>query len=241
MKRRITRSAGFSMMETVALLIILTVAVTALAPTLFRIVSNRKANQTRAEMEAIYRAIAGAPDEGYYGFVGDIGDVPAELSELVEAGNYPLHTLANAAGVGSGWDGPYAAKEKTDLLEDAWGNAYAYGREGREFPGQIRSAGPDGRMDTEDDILYPSVQVPYYGALHIELVNAGEFVLRLYYSDGGRQRYVDKDKPPYIFTRVHYGPHAVQLMQLKEGKQEEYQVLAERVITLSHPKRTVIF
>ena len=45
-----------------------------------------------------------------------------------------------------------AALLKKDSLVDSWGNSFQYKKVGR-FEYEIRSAGPDGQMNTEDDIF----------------------------------------------------------------------------------------
>ena len=235
MRRTNKRTAGFSLMETIALLIILTIAVTALAPAMYRIVAGRKAKDTREHMEAIYKGIVGVPDEGYFGFVGDLGQLPAKLEELLDAGDLPAQSLDTVGKVGVGWDGPYVTLTRQDTLTDAWGNAYDLGA---KFPGQVRSAGPDGEMDTDDDIVHPSQGPKYYGTLRIELMNDGDFIVRLYYSQGGKQAYVDATEAPYVFEKVHYGSHPVQVLFRKSPT--ELQLVMEKVVVLAHPKRTVV-
>ena len=235
MRRTRKRTAGFSLMETIALLIILTIAVTALVPAMYRVVAGRKARDTRKHMEAIFKGLVGAPDEGYFGFVGDLGRLPTELKDLAEAGDWPAYTLETVGKVGVGWDGPYVTLRREDLLTDAWGNNYDFGV---KVPGQIRSAGPDGELDTDDDIVYPDQEPKYYGTLTLELMNDGDFVLRLYYSDGGKQACVDAGAAPYIFEKVHYGSHPVQIWLRKSA--DEMQLVSEKVVVLAHPKRTVV-
>ena len=56
----------------------------------------------------------------------------------------------------TGWRGPYL---KSDIPLDPWGHAYVY-----EFPGKvnatgydIRSMGPDGQANTQDDVVNASI------------------------------------------------------------------------------------
>jgi general secretion pathway protein G len=79
----------------------------------------------------------------------------------VDTGQYPrgadgLNHLLVMPPDARNWRGPYM---KTDIPMDPWGNAYSY-----EFPGRVnangydlRSAGPDGQMNTADDILNASI------------------------------------------------------------------------------------
>jgi general secretion pathway protein G len=79
----------------------------------------------------------------------------------VDTGSYPrgqdgLQQLLVAPSDVTGWRGPYM---KSDIPLDPWGHAYTY-----EFPGRVnpsgydlRSAGPDGQFDTQDDIVNATI------------------------------------------------------------------------------------
>jgi len=73
----------------------------------------------------------------------------------VDTGSYPrsgnLNLLITPPNDATGWKGPYLSK---GIPLDPWGNAYTY-----DYPGKhntngydLVSAGPDGRMGTDDDI-----------------------------------------------------------------------------------------
>ena len=79
----------------------------------------------------------------------------------VDTGSYPrgqdglMQLIAQPADV-TGWRGPYL---KSDIPLDPWGHAYIY-----EFPGKvngtgydIRSMGPDGQANTQDDVVNASI------------------------------------------------------------------------------------
>ena len=75
----------------------------------------------------------------------------------VDTGSYPLGTgglqsLVVAPGDISGWRGPYL---KSDIPLDPWGHAYIYEFPGRNNPSgyDLRSAGPDGQINTADDLF----------------------------------------------------------------------------------------
>ena len=221
------RTAGMTLVEVVVLLVVIALAVTALAPAVLRLAAARKTNSTRDEMALLHRAIVGNPKEGNYGFLGDLGQLPASLADLVEAGAYPLHTMTTAAKVGIGWNGPYTMRTKEDALSDAFGRPYVYG--GKE-PGQIQSAGPDGQMDTNDDLFYPAKGLDHLGTVRIELIKAGAYAVRLYYSDGGVQKSLLAETQPYIFKNVHRGVHAVEILTKTD---EELTLAHQTVIVLS--------
>lgn len=49
---------------------------------------------------------------------------------------------------------PNGILEESSIPQDPWGFDYEYTSDGKSF--QIRSYGPDGEFDTEDDIIYPA-------------------------------------------------------------------------------------
>ena len=77
----------------------------------------------------------------------DVGTYPDPQSGL-QALREPPGNLANQ----SAWQGPYIEKE---IPNDPWGNPYKYDL-GQDVGGNrpiIRSGGPDGILDTEDDVV----------------------------------------------------------------------------------------
>ena len=76
----------------------------------------------------------------------------------VDTGTYPkgkngLQDLLSQPRDANGWKGPYL-KNVTEVPLDPWGNAYVYECPGKHNPSgyDLMSAGPDGRVNTEDDI-----------------------------------------------------------------------------------------
>ena len=228
------KPAGLTLVETVVLLIVLTLLATALTPPALKLVAARRRNATMKRLEALHRGIVGMPEDGYFGFLGDLGLVPANLAELIEAGRHPLYHMDNVGGVGMGWNGPYVQMTVSDATLDAFGRPFEMSR---TVPGQIKSAGADGRFGTDEDLVYPPVPGPCFGAVHIEVVPKGSFAVRLHYSDGGSQRFLQADEPPFVFENIHLGPHAVQVFSLDE--QGNMALVHERVIALV--ERTGLF
>lgn len=79
-----------------------------------------------------FQALAGAIDM----FEVDTGRYPDDLKELYDPENIP-----------SGWAGPWI---KPEWLIDAWGKQIRYTKLKKSF--EIRSAGPDGKFNTKDDL-----------------------------------------------------------------------------------------
>lgn len=87
---------------------------------------SEKIRETRAAIAYLRKAI----DQ----FVADTGTAPKKLEELLKDPGVPK------------WSGPYA----TDLGEDAWGRAWKYSIEGKEYT--LKSLGPDGQDNTGDEV-----------------------------------------------------------------------------------------
>lgn len=83
------------------------------------------------------------------------GIQPALYAYNVDNGYYPksLQNLVQRTDDGTNWRGPYFDPPRIPI--DPWGNQYIY-----EYPGKhntnfydLISAGPDGKVGTEDDIV----------------------------------------------------------------------------------------
>ena len=218
---------AFSILELIALLLVLSILAAAVVPLVLRPITARRKRSTLREMEAIRGAIVGNPSEGHYGFIGDLGRLPDELSQLVDRGPYPLYHNDTAYKVGMGWNGPYLQAEQDDLLNDEFGTPYEFGR---KAPGQIRSAGPDALIDTDDDIVYPPAGIDPLGTVRIELSGKGDYTVRLYYSNGGTEKFLEALEAPYIFEDVHTGPHATEVFR-RVG--DELELATQTMIILS--------
>lgn len=157
---------GSSLIEVLIGLAVVAALVAFLAPLAFQAIEASKEEATRKDVERIFKAIVGAPDQGSFGYLGDMGRLPATLSELVEQGTQTaFHTTdgvtPHVGGVGTGWRGPYLTGQlaTSELFKDAWGQAYSYTNSGGTA-GQIISGGLDGSTGTTgDNILFP-VQLP---------------------------------------------------------------------------------
>jgi len=124
MRTHLRNKSGFTLFELVVVIIIVGVLSTIGMRSLNRTVENRKYLATKQEMEVLKKAIVGDPEikEGGmrvdYGYVGDTGQMPSALEDLV---TNPSVT---------GWDGPYInvdlSENPDDYKNDAWGDAYTY-------------------------------------------------------------------------------------------------------------------
>ncbi len=94
-----------------------------------------------------------------FGYIGDMGTLPASLAEIVDVGAQPNYLLNPILQIGAGWRGPYITTNALDPLLDPWGNALVWDTvpgtgafSGAPIVATIRSMGPDGTDLTPDDL-----------------------------------------------------------------------------------------
>ncbi len=147
---------GFTLIEIIVSMAILSILAGVMVPLVYRTWESNEIATTRARMADLKVAIAGAPElyqqgvRTHYGFVGDIGALPATLDDLlIDSGAWP------------GWRGPYLGGgfNSTTYKLDAWSNPIAYTEHvpplivaGEEVAATLRSSGPDRTFGTADDI-----------------------------------------------------------------------------------------
>ena len=129
-------AAGFTLLELLVVVVIIGLLAGLVAPRYFGQVGKSEVNVAKAQLDALEKAL-----DQYRLDVGRYPDQELGLKALVTK-------PANEAK----WSGPYLRK---DIPLDPWGRAYIY-----EFPGRtnptgydIRSMGPDGQANTEDDVV----------------------------------------------------------------------------------------
>lgn len=125
------RQRGFTLMEVLLVVAILLILASLATVAISRTLRGTQSKQAKIDISTLSQAI------NVY-FI-DNGSYPPSLEALVMMPD----GLANP----QKWNGPYLEKE---LPADPWGNAYQYRVDGDRIV--IWSAGPDGAIDTEDDI-----------------------------------------------------------------------------------------
>jgi len=234
MRGRRPGTAGFTLIEVVVVIAVVSILAAMAVPYAVKIVDQSREEATKKEMEDLHNAITGNPGIPTAGFVGDVGRLPAGIAELntrTAGPSPPPQGLPGGGflGVKVGWYGPYvnAGFDPAGYLSDAWGTAYRYGV-APDGAGQIRSAGPDRAFGSADDLVYPPGAVVPTGKLLVNLyvwdTTAGLFRLNpapaqvtamgvtFYYSNNGSQASVSATLPlalPYSFNGYHAGLHAV--------------------------------
>ncbi len=126
---------GFTMVELMAILIIIGLLATVVVTQFTGKVEQGRIITTKANLRILHSAVNQ--------FKMDTGRFPAEDVGLMELIEQPSDVTV--------WD-PYL--ETTELPKDGWGRDFIYElypESGRQFV--IRSAGPDGEEGTDDDLL----------------------------------------------------------------------------------------
>jgi prepilin-type N-terminal cleavage/methylation domain-containing protein len=114
---RAQESRGFSLIEVAAALVILAVITALLVVLGTSMLDANRASQTQAEMARMYTAVVGDPSKNFYGYIGDTGQFPSSLIDLVQK---------PASATLYGWNGPYItdARVESGVLYDPFGSPY---------------------------------------------------------------------------------------------------------------------
>lgn len=125
MSSRIMNNGGFSLIELVVVLLVVGILAGVAMQSLQGSLEDARRSATEREMEMLADAVVGNPEladqtgRTDFGYVGDVGAFPANLSAL----------RSNPGGYGT-WQGPYVQAGYTEdslgFLKDAWGSSYAY-------------------------------------------------------------------------------------------------------------------
>jgi len=132
-----TRPSGFTLVELLVVLVILTLLASLVGPRLLDQLGGAKSKTARVQIAEIEQAL------DLYKL--DVGRYPSEAEGL--------RALVERPGNIMGWNGPYLKK---GLPADPWNNAYQYRPVGRHGGPDIFSLGADGKAggDGEDADVY---------------------------------------------------------------------------------------
>ncbi len=134
--RRTKRRTGFTLVELLVVVLIISMLAALLAPRMFKGLGKAKADIARAKMTIVEDSLAR--------FQLDCGRLPDESEGGLEA------LLVAPPGLEDKWNGPYL---KASQLKDPWGNMYTYFSEGQYNPGgfDLVSYGADGQQGGEGE------------------------------------------------------------------------------------------
>jgi general secretion pathway protein G len=128
---------GFTMVELMAILIIIGLLATVVVTKVASKIDQARITTTKANLKILHSAVNQ--------FKMDTGRFPSEELGLLELIEQPTDVI--------NWE-PGGYLETTELPLDGWGNEFKYElypESGKQFV--IRSFGPDGEEGTEDDLL----------------------------------------------------------------------------------------
>lgn len=159
---------GFSLIEVMVAVAMVSILAGALAPMTLRQVTATRRERALAEMQRLLEGMVGRPASEDDGYVGDMGGLPAALSDLNDATGHPARVVDPNDGVGYGWSGPYAPRlvPSGGSYVDPWGRPYVYDG----ATPQLRSAGPDRVSGNADDLVHPPVPPPLVGDLTVTVI-----------------------------------------------------------------------
>ena len=183
------RRDGFTLMELIVVMALLGILTSVGINIVLRTLEAQKADSTLLEMETIKRAIAGDPSliingrRADFGYYGDMGIMPATLTDLITQGSQPTLTNNTTYFIIYGWGGPYLSKsfegESNTAIEDSWRNPYIYtdskdeNASGDSVYGKITSRGANGKVggegydaDIDLEILKREVVSTVYGSAY---------------------------------------------------------------------------
>jgi general secretion pathway protein G len=141
MKNR-KKTGGFTMVELMAVLVIISLLATMVTTQVVKQIRKAKVETTKANLKTLHTAVNH--------FFMDIGRIPTQEEGLEVLINPP-------AGI-EGYD-PSGYIEQTKIPKDGWKHDFLYEvapESGKTF--DIRSAGPDGELYTEDDLVSTDIE-----------------------------------------------------------------------------------
>ncbi|MGE5342411.1 MAG: type II secretion system protein GspG [Candidatus Omnitrophota bacterium] len=134
-----SQSPGFTLGEMIIVIAIIAILASLITPLAVNVISQKRVDGCIEELSVLKKAIVGDPalveggTRSSFGFVGDIGVLPATLDELVSnTQGRPVYQQYGTTGMFYGWRGPYVS----DVV-DPWGNAYVYSTTPANLPANV--------------------------------------------------------------------------------------------------------
>jgi type II secretory pathway pseudopilin PulG len=221
--RRARRAGGFSLVEVVVVLSMISLAVGALAPLAVRQITGNRQLKTLEKMKRVEAGLVGDPLRGDFGYLGDMGGLPAALADLNTRGTQPLYAIDANYGIGAGYNGPYVplAGPAGSAFVDSWSMAFQYA----PTSAQLTSAGPDRTLGTADDIVYPQTPpalsgdvtvdvkgIPSGGGAQPTLTSAEVSVFIASVANGVRTESQIGGSGPFVSTNLPLGYHGLRVI-----------------------------
>jgi type II secretory pathway pseudopilin PulG len=239
------KTKAFTLLEIVIILAMLAIIAGSMVPLLIKSVETDREKITLERMRAINEAIMGNQRLGSFGYIGDVGDMPPSLNDLITKPGGVSAFAFYTNNVGYGWRGPYLDVE-FQSLKDGWGNDFKFSTADGLPEGQIKSSGPDGSLGNSDDIVFPFLpngekvekNAPLLVTVMVDsltvtpasvrgggLPNPRDTVVEVFYASNGAEvvtplsqsaKPLGFDNVGFLFN-IHHGPHAVRITFGPEG------------------------
>lgn len=129
-------------MELIVVIAVISILAGIMVPVIFKYWDTQNIELTKEKLSLLKIAMIGDPkliQNGVrysFGYVGEYGELPSSLEEVKNFGNLDLYN--------------------DNFKKDAWNNLFIYtynlSNDGRRSSGKIVSLGPDGKLNTADDI-----------------------------------------------------------------------------------------
>lgn len=229
---------GFTLIEVIVILGVIAILAAIAVPLALRIFERTAEDATREELANLKKAMIGDPQKlqssfrSEFGFLGDMGRIPANLDELLTQGSLPAFTFDTSKQAGAGWKGPYitgaaAGSAAAEFKKDQWGNDYTYSdtdftnADGQAGDGKITSNGPNGTFGNADDIVLEILKnettaTNVRGKIKDTAGNGLEAVPVEYYSAVNgvltTTTATTDANGEYVFTSAPFGPRAVRAL-----------------------------
>jgi len=252
-------SKGFTMMEMVIVLAIIGILASLGFKAFDNVLLNMKFESTMREMEVIKIAIVGDPQtiqnnvRSSFGFFGDMGSIPASLTNLVTKGSQPFTQVNTTLDMASGWNGPYIRtsfnQDASGNLTDGFGNSYVYSTlkklsaDGDSVYATITSQGADGSSGgtgIDADINTEIFKSDLYGSVYGNIYDVNDFgmdnaTVTIYYADGGggitNSSVFTTNDGFYFFPRIPFGLNALRIAPSGGVETHATRVLVNRSIS----------
>ncbi len=239
MSCRYKNETGFTLIEMVLVIVIIGIVASVGTVQMMPSLETSRFEATKTEMQALSYAIVGNPDvytngaRSDFGYVGDIGSLPANLDALV----------ANP-GFGT-WDGPYVKSDfgNNDFKQDAWDVLYTY------TDTLLRSTGSGSNIDKlyaigSSDLLSNSVS-GYLLDANSEMPGAvfkDSIIVNLIYPNGSgaiaTMSINPNDNGDFIFSGIPIGNHTLRVIFIPDSDTSNYNIC---VIPASDTKIEILF